>query len=93
MIVKRLPPPTRQVSSLPHSYIADRGYELLIKFLNAVGLSRQAYALLIGRQKFQSKRRYYYSMATLDDWMKSKFYSIQDIIRIKLRFLTLEVIV
>ncbi|KAA6376332.1 MAG: hypothetical protein EZS28_028144 [Streblomastix strix] len=48
------PPPTRQVSSLPHGYIADRRHELLTNFLDAVELSRQAQALLIGGQKFQS---------------------------------------
>ncbi|KAA6388125.1 MAG: hypothetical protein EZS28_016349 [Streblomastix strix] len=82
------PPPTRQVSSLPHGYIADRGHELLTKFLDAVGLSRQA--LLIGGQKFQSIRRYY-AMATLDDWMKSKQYSIQEVLRMKPGFIIPEV--
>ncbi|KAA6378488.1 MAG: hypothetical protein EZS28_025986, partial [Streblomastix strix] len=31
------PPPTRQDSSLPHGYIADRGHQLLTRFLDAVG--------------------------------------------------------
>ncbi|KAA6364271.1 MAG: hypothetical protein EZS28_040202, partial [Streblomastix strix] len=85
------PPPTRQDSSLPHGYIADRGHQLLTRFLDAVGLSRQAQALLIGGQKFQSIRRYYYAMATLDDWMKSKQYSIQDVLRMKPGFIIPEV--
>ncbi|KAA6335328.1 MAG: hypothetical protein EZS28_052978, partial [Streblomastix strix] len=84
-------PPTRQDSSLPHGYIADRGHELLTRFLDAVGLSRQAQALLIGGQKFQSIRRYYYAMATLDDWMKSKQYSIQDVLRMKPGFIIPEI--
>ncbi|KAA6370988.1 MAG: hypothetical protein EZS28_033486 [Streblomastix strix] len=48
------PPPTRQVSSLPHGYIADRGHELLTKFLDAIRQSKQVQELLIGGQKFQS---------------------------------------
>ncbi|KAA6364057.1 MAG: hypothetical protein EZS28_040416, partial [Streblomastix strix] len=74
------PPPTRQDSNLPHGYIADRGHELLIRFLDALGLSRPAQALLIGGQKFQQIRRQYYAMATIDDWMKSRQYSIQDVL-------------
>ncbi|KAA6384962.1 MAG: hypothetical protein EZS28_019513, partial [Streblomastix strix] len=48
------PPPTRQISSFPHGYIADRGHELLTKFLDTVGLSSQGQELLIKGQKFQS---------------------------------------
>ncbi|KAA6356283.1 MAG: hypothetical protein EZS28_048190, partial [Streblomastix strix] len=54
---------------------------------DAEGLSRQTQALLKGRQKFQSIRRYYYAMATLDDWMKSKQYSIQEVLRMKPGFI------
>ncbi|KAA6359485.1 MAG: hypothetical protein EZS28_044988, partial [Streblomastix strix] len=85
------PSPTRQVSSLPHGYIKYRALELLTKFLDAVGLSRQAQALLIGGQKFQSIKRYYYATATLDDWMKSKQYSIQDVLRKKPGFIISDV--
>ncbi|KAA6324520.1 MAG: hypothetical protein EZS28_054182, partial [Streblomastix strix] len=73
--------PIRQAGSFPYGYIADRGHELLTKFLDAVGLSRQTQALLIGEQKFQSIRRYYYAMATLDDWMKSKQFLVQEVLK------------
>ncbi|KAA6375440.1 MAG: hypothetical protein EZS28_029035 [Streblomastix strix] len=33
------PSPKRQDSSLPHGYIADRGHELLTRFLDAVVIS------------------------------------------------------
>ncbi|KAA6397242.1 MAG: hypothetical protein EZS28_007228, partial [Streblomastix strix] len=85
------PPPTRQVSSISHGYIADRGHELLTRFLDAVGLSRQAQALLIRGQKFQSIRKFYYAMATLNDWMKSQLYTIQYVLRKKAGFIIPEV--
>ncbi|KAA6401071.1 MAG: hypothetical protein EZS28_003392 [Streblomastix strix] len=84
------PPPT-QVSGLPYGYIANIRHELLTKFLDAVGLLRQAQALLIGEQKYQSIRRYYYAMATFDDWMKSKQFSIQDVLRMIPGFIISEV--
>ncbi|KAA6368157.1 MAG: hypothetical protein EZS28_036315 [Streblomastix strix] len=47
------PSSIRQVNSLPHGYIVDREYELLTKFLDVVGLSIQAQALLLGGQKMK----------------------------------------
>ncbi|KAA6370609.1 MAG: hypothetical protein EZS28_033865 [Streblomastix strix] len=44
---KTSPLSIRQVSSLPHVYVADRWHELLTKFLDFAGFSRQSYALLI----------------------------------------------
>ncbi|KAA6402070.1 MAG: hypothetical protein EZS28_002404 [Streblomastix strix] len=85
------PPPIRQDSSLLHGYVAGREHELLTKFLDDLGLSKHASALFIGGQKFQSIRRYHYAQATLDDWMKSKQYSIQDVLRMKPGFIIPEV--
>ncbi|KAA6396860.1 MAG: hypothetical protein EZS28_007615 [Streblomastix strix] len=57
------PPPTRQYNSLAHGYIADRVHELLTKFLNIVGLSRQKQVLLKGGQKLKvnAQLQYFYS--------------------------------
>ncbi|KAA6402325.1 MAG: hypothetical protein EZS28_002145 [Streblomastix strix] len=87
---KTSPPPTRQVSSLHHGYVVDRGHELLTSFLEAVGLSRHGQVLLIGGQKFQLIIRSQYAIATLDDSMKLIHYPIQDVLGMKSGFLKLE---
>ncbi|KAA6354244.1 MAG: hypothetical protein EZS28_050228, partial [Streblomastix strix] len=74
----------------PHGPRVDQCRRILTEFLDNINMTRETQKMIIEGQKFDSQKKYIQTMGVLDDWMKEKNYTVQDIMNQKIPFIHTE---
>ncbi|KAA6391781.1 MAG: hypothetical protein EZS28_012698 [Streblomastix strix] len=83
---------TRQCGRLPSGLVADVGRDLQMRYMKMRGFSENGVNLLFNRQKFNTVKRDFYSLALLQNWLDIERITIEEMMKRDAEIILTEVI-